>query len=97
MASVIETLDQNISLSEDGSIIDITITNTGAPIPSPGLVVTAVYVDADNEVEYVRSKTVETLANGAVVTISLSIDGVTTYDEDNLHVGIGFIHSTATP
>jgi hypothetical protein len=93
MASVINSLAQNVSLSEDGSIIDITITNNGADnIVSPGLFVTAVYVD--DTTQYVRSQAITTLAAAASVVLSLSIDGVATYVPANLHVGIGFVHST---
>jgi hypothetical protein len=93
MASVIQTLTQNVSLSEDGSIIDITVTNNGAaPIVSPGFYVTAVYVDGTNQ--YVRSMAITALAAAASEVLSLSIDGVATYNAANLHVGIGFIHTT---
>ena len=93
MADVIHTLTQNVSLSEDGSIIDITVTNNGSTaIASPGFYVTAVYVDGTNQ--YVRSLAITSLAAAASEVLSLSIDGVVTYDPDNLHVGIGFIHTT---
>lgn len=93
MASVINTLTQNVSLSEDGSIIDITVTNNGATnIVSPGFFVTAVYVDGTTQ--YVRSQAVTTLAAAASIVLSLSIDGVAAYDPGDLHVGIGFVHST---
>ena len=93
MASVIQSLTQNVSLSDDGSIIDITVTNNGAtPIASPGFYVTAVYVDGTTQ--YVRSQAVDSLAAAASIILSLSIDGVVTYEEENLHVGIGFVHTT---
>lgn len=64
MATAINSLSQNISLAEDGSIIDITITNNGAEaIASPGFFVTAVY--ADGTTEYVRSQAVTSLAAAA--------------------------------
>ncbi|MDU4962085.1 MAG: hypothetical protein E6X17_15625 [Sporomusaceae bacterium] len=93
MATAINSLAQDISLAEDGSIVEITLTNNGAEaIASPGFFVTAVYVDGTTQ--YVRSQAVASLAAAASTVLRLSIDGVATYDQANLHVGIGFVHTT---
>ncbi|SHJ87557.1 hypothetical protein [Propionispora hippei] len=82
----------SISSSNEGSLVEITITNNNASggAALANFIVTAIYVGADTE--YVWTQAVATLAAQASVTFDMSIDGET-YNVANLHVGIAFLNT----
>lgn len=93
MPSLINTpAAYSISSSNEGSLVEITITNnnTSGGAALENFLVTAVYVGAD--AEYVWTQAVTTLAAQASVTFDLSIDNET-YNAANLHVGIAFLNN----
>lgn len=95
MASVISTVSQAITSSEDGSLVEITLSNSGTTAVGP-LVATAVYAGASQQ--YVWTQSIATLAaaggTGDSTKFNLSIDGEATYDPTKMHLGLAFVHTT---
>ncbi|WP_110954684.1 hypothetical protein [Anaerosinus massiliensis] len=92
MPSLIYNATEGISSENQGSIIQITLTNNNAAggAAVANFIVTAIY--AGTTTEYIWSESVTTLAAEASTSFNLSIDNET-YDANNLHVGISFLNT----
>lgn len=79
-----------ITSSNEGSLVEITVTNGNATDALTNFIVTAVYVGTTTE--YIWTQSVTTLAAGSSTVFDFSIDGET-YSASNLHVGISFVNT----